>query len=143
MKSDYLVVHKSVVPENFLAVIETRNLIDSGKYSISEACKKMNISRGTYYKYKDYVFLASSEIGKKAIISFLLDDEKGILSNLLNTIANLGGNILAINQEMPINHTAYVTITVDVIELKDSVDTLLHTLENLKGVRSVKLIAME
>lgn len=143
MKNDYLVVHKSVVPDNFLAVIETRKLIESGKYSISEACKKMNISRGTFYKYKDYVFLASNELGKKAILSFGLEDEKGILSNLLNTIANEGGNILAINQEMPINHMAYVIITVDIIELSSSVDNLLETIANLKGVKSAKLIAME
>ena len=34
MKSDFLVVHKSIVPENFVAVIETRKLIEFKKINI-------------------------------------------------------------------------------------------------------------
>lgn len=143
MKSDFLVVHKSIVPENFVAVIETRKLIEFKKINISEACKMMGISRGTYYKYKDYVFSPSSDFGKKAIMSFFLDNQKGVLSNLLNYIANSNGNILAINQEMPINDMAYVTITIDVIEMQDFINEFIEKVKKLKGIKSVKLLAIE
>lgn len=143
IKNDFLVVHKSIVPENFLLVIETRKLIESGKLSIVDACKQMNISRGTYYKYKDYVFMPSNDFGKKAIISFFLEDQKGILSNVINLIANEGGNILTINQDMPINNVAYVTLTIDVIELHEYIDIFLEKIKKLKGVRNVRLIAIE
>ena len=68
MKSDFLIVHKKVLPENFTAVIEVRDLIQNSNLSVSEACKKVGISRCTFYKYKDYVFTPQQELGKKAII---------------------------------------------------------------------------
>lgn len=143
MKNDFLIVHKSIVPENFIAVIEARKLIESSEYSISEACKKTGISRGTYYKYKDYVFYPSIEFGKKAIISFFLENSKGILSNILNLIAQEGGNVFTINQDMPINNVAYVTITVDVIDMNESLNVVMEKLKKLNGVKNVKLVAIE
>lgn len=143
MIKDFLIVHKSVIPENIALVIETRKLIEDKKLSISDACIEKGISRGTYYKYKDYVFLPSQEFGKKAIFSFLLDNKKGILSNLLNYIASKNGNILSINQEMPIHGTAYVTITIDVIEMLNGLEDFIEEVKTLNGVKNAKLIAIE
>ena len=55
MKSnEYLIVHKSILPEYFEQVIQARELINDKNFSVSDACKQLNISRSTYYKYKDY-----------------------------------------------------------------------------------------
>lgn len=143
MKSDFLVIHKSICPKNYMKVIEARKLIESEKMSISEACLQQGISRGTFYNYKDYIFLPSSELGKKAILSFVLDNQKGILSNVLNVIASQNGNILAINQEMPINDTAYVTITIDIIDMTQEIGESIRSLKKEKGVKNVQLIAIE
>lgn len=143
MKNDFLVVHKKICGENYEAVIEARKLIETKNISISEACDKVGISRGTYYKYKDYVFEPSKDLGKRAILSFVLYNKKGVLSNILNYIANKSGNILSINQEMPINNMAYVNISVDVLDMKMNVEDLLNELRDLNGVANVNLIAIE
>lgn len=143
MRNDFLIVHKSILPENFDQVIEARELIQNFGESVSDACRKVGISRSTFYKYKDYVFTPQKDFGKKAIIAMRLDNYKGVLSNVLNHIASHSCNILAINQEMPINNTAYVTVTMDVIDLKISYDDLLNSIKQLYGVKTVELIAIE
>ena len=143
MIKDYLIVHKNIVPKNVLLVIEAEKLINEEHYSVSDACKKVDISRGTFYKYKDLVFMPSHDFGKKAIFTFVLENTKGVLSNLLNYIASRGGNILSINQEFPINGIAYVTLTIDVIEAIDELNLFLDEVVKLNGVRSAKLLAIE
>lgn len=143
MIKDFLVVHKDIVPKNVLLVIDAQKLINEEHLSVSDACKKVDISRGTFYKYKDLVFMPSIEVGKKAIFSFVLENKKGVLSNLLNNIASHGGNILSINQEMPINGIAFVTITIDVIEATSELDQFISKITKLDGVRSAKLLTIE
>ncbi|MDD2493494.1 MAG: ACT domain-containing protein [Bacilli bacterium] len=143
MKDDFLIVHKCILPEYFDAVITARNLINDRNYSVSDACKEVGISRNTYYKYKDFVFIPSVSNGKRAIFAFRLDHKKGVLSNLLNFVAAGSGNILAINQEMPIHGNAYVTITVDCLDLEYTINDFIEKLKDLNGVSSVDLIALE
>lgn len=143
MASEYLIVNKKILPENVLLVVEANKLITEQKLSISDACKSVGISRGTYYKYHDSVFLPSEEFGKKAIFTFILEHNKGVLSNLLNFIASIDGNVLAITQEMPIHNSAFVTLTIDVIEMKCNFNTLLNDVLLIEGVKSARLIAVE
>ncbi|MCF0116236.1 MAG: hypothetical protein HUJ56_12875, partial [Erysipelotrichaceae bacterium] len=64
MSSDYLIIHKSVLPDYFLKVIEVKKALEERKYAnISDAVKAVGISRSTYYKYKDYVFVADGTTG--------------------------------------------------------------------------------
>lgn len=142
MNDDYLIVHKSVLPENYEKVIKARELINEN-ITISEACKEVGLSRSTYYKYKDYIYRPSSNYGKKAIMSLKLIDEKGVLSNILNFVAENKGNILAINQEMPIHNIAFVTITLDVIDMDISLSQLLEKLKAIKEVMDAILVAVE
>ena len=86
MKGKYLIVDKAILPDYFEKVIEARTLLRDGKFqNVSEAVKEVGISRSTYYKYKDFVFSPSdSNIGRKALISIMLEDKKGALSEILN-----------------------------------------------------------
>lgn len=143
MKNDYLIISKSILPDYYEDVIEARHLINDLKYSVSEACKKMEISRNTYYKYKDCIFIPDDNLGKKAIFAFRLSDNTGILSNVLNFIANIKGNILAINQDMPIHGFAYVTITIDCVNFIDSIEMFIEEIKKINGVKTVELIALE
>ncbi|MFZ7132686.1 MAG: ACT domain-containing protein [Eubacteriales bacterium] len=144
MLSKYLIVSKEILPDYYDKVIEARNLIDSGKAKgVSEAVKKVGISRSTYYKYKDYVFAPSGNVGRKATLSLMLEHHQGILSNLLNVIAEKRGNILTINQDIPINNIAIITITLDVLNLNIPVEELIETISITSGVASIKLIAIE
>ena len=57
MLSNYLIVHKSILPEYYEKVLECRRLMESGKVrEVSQAVRQIGISRSTYYKYKDYIF---------------------------------------------------------------------------------------
>lgn len=145
MISKYLIISKEILPDYFDKVIEAKKLIDNNQVKgVSEAVKKVGISRSTYYKYKDYVFVPSDQLGgRKATLSLVLEHHKGVLSTILNIIADENGNILTISQDIPINNKAIVSITLDILELSISLQQLLETLTKLKGVASAKLIAIE
>ena len=73
MLKGYLIVEKSALPDYFLKVVETRQLLESGECAqVSEAVKQTGISRSTYYKYKDRILEPSElTVGRKAVLSML------------------------------------------------------------------------
>ena len=85
MLSNYLIVHKSILPEYYEKVLACRRLMESGKFKeVSQAVKQVGISRSTYYKYKDYIFEPSDlNSSRKAVFSMMLDHAPGVLSALL------------------------------------------------------------
>ena len=57
-KMQYYVLKEKAVPEVLLKVVEAKRLIDSGKIaSVQEATESVGISRSSFYKYKDDIFL--------------------------------------------------------------------------------------
>ncbi|MED7644785.1 UNVERIFIED_CONTAM: hypothetical protein DVV45_15995, partial [Lactiplantibacillus plantarum] len=88
MKQFYI-VDSSMLPEVVGKVIAARALLQNGEVKqVSEAVKQVGISRGTYYKYKDYVFLPDPEMAsRKAVISLMLHHDRGILSEVLTTMS--------------------------------------------------------
>lgn len=141
----FFIVEKSVLPDVFLKVMEVKKLLDTKKEkTVQEAVSKVGISRSAFYKYRDtvYPFYENSR-GKTVTIGMNLEDNSGILSNLLNLIAFHGANILTINQMIPINCVAYVTITIETNLMKKDLSELITDLENLEGVESLKIIARE
>ena len=53
MNTDYLIVHKKILPEYLEKVIYARNLLERHEVpTVTEAVQKAGISRNTYYKYK-------------------------------------------------------------------------------------------
>lgn len=145
MLKKYLIVSKKILPDVYEKVIEARNLINDGNVKgISEAVKKVGISRSTYYKYKDYVFSPSeNSIGRKAVITMMLRHEKGVLSNVLNYISTAKANILTINQSIPINGKASVSVSLDISDIEQSIDDVILEMKKIKGVSSVKLLSIE
>ncbi|MDD4780061.1 MAG: ACT domain-containing protein [Tissierellia bacterium] len=145
MLKKYLIVSKKILPDVYEKVIEARNLINNGNVKgISEAVKKVGISRSTYYKYKDYVFSPSeNSIGRKAVITMMLRHEKGVLSSVLNYLSNVNANILTINQSIPINGKASVSVSLDISDITQSIDDIILELKKVKGVISIKLISIE
>lgn len=144
MIAKYLIIDKKVLPDYFEKVVEAKNLVDDG-YDVSKAVKEVGISRSTYYKYKDYVFVPQDDSlhGKKAIISLLLKNEKGNLSEVLNDLLILNVNVLSITQSPIINNKASIEITIDMSDMLESIEQLLHRLSDMDGVVNVRLIAVE
>lgn len=145
MLENYLIVHKSVLPDFYEKVVETRRLIEEGKVSdISTAVKVTGISRSTYYKYKDYILEPSDmNDGRKAVLSMMLTDETGILSSLLSKVSEAGCSVLTITQSLPIHKRAEVTISLDISRLTGTLDDFLSYLGATPGVEQPKLLAIE
>ncbi|MBF8983447.1 ACT domain-containing protein [Lutibacter sp. B2] len=145
MDKTFLVVHKKILPDIFEKVLETKKLLRIGKArGITEATQMTGISRSTFYKYKDFISTPSEMGGgQKATITLLLDHTPGILSKLLNVMANISLNILTINQDIPINGIAHVSITLDRARCDFHMDKILETIEEIEGISKVELIGME
>ena len=116
-KSNYFVLRAKAVPEVLLKVVEAKRLLDSGKLeSVQEATDAVGISRSSFYKYKDDIFPFHEEARGKTITFIIqMDDEPGILSVVLQTIARFHGNILTIHQSIPINGIASLTLSVEIL----------------------------
>lgn len=141
--SEYFIVHKSLLPEYFEQVIMVRELTSDKNISVSEACKKFNISRSTYYKYKDYIFRPAKNSGTKAFFRIKTIDEKGILSSILQTLYSASGNVISINQDTPIDGSAFISFAIDSSELMISLSELKTNIEKISGVKSVDIVGVE
>lgn len=142
-RNDFLIVHKSVLPRIYNDVITARDMIEYQGVNVSEACKLLKMSRSTYYKYKDLVFMPTSDFGKKMMIAIKMVNVKGTLSNVLQAIANLSGNILSIHQNSTISAYAYATIMIDVIDMSLDFDDFIEKIKQITNVIDVELLAVE
>ena len=145
MKSDFLIVHKKILPDYLDKVIEARKLLENKECStVKEAVKQVGISRNTYYKYKDYVYETSdNKTNRHAVISLILKNENGSLASVIHVLTNLGTSILTISQAIPIHEKANVLLSLDITSLSCSIDEMLSSLKEISSVRSVHLDAME
>lgn len=141
----FLIIDTTILPDIFEKVLETKELLRTGKArGVTEATQMTGISRSTFYKYKDYVSAPSEgSRGQKVTITLLLNHAPGNLSQILSIMAECNVNILTINQDIPINGIANVSITFDISEATVSVDEILEKLNHLEGTSRVELIAME
>ena len=145
MLENYLIVHKSILPEYFETVLRAKHLLEEGKAkNVMQATKMVGISRSTYYKYKDYILepIRISD-GRKAVISMLLSHETGILSHVLSKISEAGASILTITQSLPVHGYASVTITLDISGMPSTITGLLKDIDNCQGVENTKMIAID
>lgn len=144
MNSDFLIVNKKILPHYYEKVVQARKLLNSQKCkSVSEATKKVGISRNTYYKYKDFIFEPTKLTGQRFTISLKLDDKPGLLSKILTEIDNQSANIVTIHQDIPINDNAIVGITLNAQNMKLSIKDLIDILLKIDGVNDINLLNLE
>ncbi|MBN1068733.1 ACT domain-containing protein [Clostridium botulinum] len=145
MKGNYLVIDKRVLPDVYEKVVFAQKLLKDGKVKeITEATKIAGISRSVYYKYKDYIFdFAETSQGKKVTFNLIVKDQTGVLSGIINYISEQGGNILTINQGIPINGVANISVTIDMSTLIGDIKTLLNGLSDIQYVEKIEFVAME
>lgn len=143
--SEYYVVKRKAVPDVLLSVVEAKRLLETHKVTtIQEAVEIVGISRSSFYKYKDDIMeFHDNSQGTTITISAQVDDEPGVLSDLLKIIAEHGANILTIHQSIPINGIAALSISIQILESTIDVSQMIEEMEGHKGVHLVKLIAKE
>ena len=141
-KKKYYVVRERAVPEVLLKVVEAKKLLDSGKVStVQDAAEQTDISRSSFYKYKDDIFPFHEETKGKTITFIIqMDDEPGLLSVVLQTIARFHGNILTIHQSIPINGVATLTLSVDILPGEGDAEGMVDTIEHSEGIHYLKMI---
>ena len=145
MLDNYLIIHKSILPEYYEKVLQARRLMESGKVKeVSQAVRQVGISRSTYYKYKDYIIEPSDMAGdRKAVLSMMLVHEPGVLSALLAKVSEAGGSVLTIAQSPPIHGQASVTISLAIGSMTGPLAALIEELKNTAGVENLRLLAVE
>lgn len=143
-ESKYYVVRKKALPEVLLKVAEVNRLIETKNVSIADATEQIGISRSSYYKYKDDIFPFRDNVKGKTITFVLsMDDEPGLLSVVLNKIAQFKANILTIHQTIPVNGIASLTLSVDILPTTGDSAIMLEEIETLEGVRYLKILSRE
>lgn len=144
-KSKYFVVKKKAVPEVLLKVVEAKKLLESERaLTVQDATDRVGISRSSFYKYKDDIFpFYDNTKGKTVTFVVQMDDEQGLLSDLLHVVAVYRANILTIHQSIPVNGVATLTLSVEIRENTGNVSGMIEELENLNGIHYVKILARE
>lgn len=141
----YFVVKQKAIPEVLLKVVEAKRLLESEKVlTIQEAVDAVGISRSSFYKYKDDIFpFHDNSQGTTITLTFQMDDEPGILSDVLKIIAEYRANILTIHQSIPINGIASLTLSIQVLQTTGDIFRMIEQLEGQTSVHHVKILAKE
>ena len=142
-KTKYYLLKQKAVPEVLLKVAEAKKLIASEKaMTIQEATDQLGISRSSFYKYKDAVRPFNDMLnGRIVTFQIMMKDEPGVLSAVLNIFARTGGNILTINQGIPVSGCAAVTIGAETSGLEEPVEDLMNRVAAQEGVIRCEILA--
>lgn len=141
----FLVVSESVLPEVFSKVLEVKRLLaNREEKSSAAACKRIGISRSAYYKYRGCVFSYEEKLMQRVITLYAsLKDKPGVLSNLLAAIHSMDANILTLNQSIPIDGVASVTVSIKLGENSGEPNSIKAALASLNGVIEVRILSGE
>ena len=139
----YYIVEASALPEVFLKVAEAKRLLQTGEAStVNDATRLTGISRSAFYKYRDSVLpFQSMMTGRIITFQFMLQDQKGLLSSLLQIFADHKANIQTINSIVPTNGCALVTISAETIDLDITLEDLLRMAGQLPGIIKAEVLA--
>ena len=139
----YYIVAADALPEIFIKEAEAKRMMQPGEVdTVGAATKLAGISRSAFYKYKDSV-QPFNDMKSEHIITFyaMLKDTSGVLSRVLSVFATSGANILTINQSIPTNGCAAVTISAETSDMAESLEQLLSDVGGLEGVVKFEILA--
>ena len=128
-----------------MKVVEAKRLLESGKLpTIQDAVDAVGISRSSFTNIRMIFFRSTTVPREKSVtLSMQIEDEPGLLSDVLQVIAQFGANILTIHQSIPINGVAALSISVQVLQTTKDISEMLDAMEKRTGVHSVKILAKE
>ena len=137
----YLLVDTKVLPDVFLRVVQAKRLLAMGRAdSLSQAAKMAGISRSAFYKYKDKVYpYESNSLTRVLTLTVTLVDEPGILSSLITGLSQIGANIITINQNIPVDGVAPVSVSLRIDRERGDEDVVGHV-RQIAGVVSVRTV---
>jgi len=138
----YYLVREDILPEAIRKTAWVKEMLANGSAeSIKQAVEMADLARSTFYKYKDGVYPFFDGKAMQVVnLSLHLKDRPGILSGVLNSIAGAGINILTINQSLPLQGMANVTLSLDMEKVELSPEELIEQLYSLDGVIRVEVV---
>ena len=139
----YYIVAANALPEVFIKVAEAKRMMQTGEAdTVGDATRKAGISRSAFYKYKDSV-QPFNDMKAEHIITFygMLKDNTGVLSRMLGIFASSGANILTINQSIPTNGCAAVTISAETSGMEQTLESLIASVSGEEGVIRFEIMA--
>ena len=142
-KNKYYLVDAEALPEVFVKVTEAKELLETGvALTVAEAVERVDLSRSAFYKYKDSI-RPFRDMKRDTIVTFsaILYDKPGVLASLLAIFTESGANILTINQAIPTDGAALVTISITTENMTADTDGLMETLRSAPGVITVEIMA--
>lgn len=141
----FYLVREDILPGAIKKTIRVKNILKHHEAkTINEAVKMVDLSRSAYYKYKDYVFPFQDVTREKIVtLSLIVYDRPGELVQILDTVAINNGSIVTINQGIPLQGIADVSLSVETKKMTISVEQLMKILQNLPGVNKVSIIGQE
>lgn len=144
-KSKYYVVRDKALPEVLQKVAEAKQLLDKNRsMTVQEATERLGLSRSSFYKYKDDIFpFHDNAKGKTITFMIQMDDETGLLSDVLHIVADYHANILTIHQSIPINGIASLTLSVEILATTGDISAMMQDIEIQCGVQYIKILARE
>ena len=141
-KDKFYLVQEDILPEAIKKTIKVKEILKLGEAkSINEAVERMDLSRSAYYKYKDYVFpFYEIAQGKIVSITVSMSNDPGMLSGILRAIAESNGSILTINQDIPLQGIANVTIAFETKDLSTTLEECLDNIRSIRGILKVEIL---
>ncbi|MBQ3974115.1 MAG: ACT domain-containing protein [Lachnospiraceae bacterium] len=139
--SELYIVRKKAVPEILRKVVEVNKILASGRArTVNEAVDRVGISRSSYYKFKDDIEEFHDSLAGTTVTLFIeINDETGLLSEVLRVFADCRANILTIHQSIPLNGVAGITVSIQISPSTERVETIIARLGDTDGVKQVRI----
>ena len=142
-KTKFYIVSADALPEIFIKVAEAKRMMQTGEAdTVGAATRQVGISRSAFYKYKDAVQpFNNMKAGRIITFYTMLKDNPGVLSNVLSIFAGSGANILTINQSIPTNGCAAVTVSAETSDMEQTLEELMALITSVDGVVKFDILA--
>lgn len=144
-QAKHYIITREALPEVFLKVVQAKKMIEKETaMTVQDAVDAVGISRSSFYKYKDAVFpFYETARGSVITLAIRLNDEPGLLSRMLDVVADYHANVLTIHQSIPINGVADVTISIEVLPSTGDLQNMLSIIGSYTGIQKIKILARE
>ncbi|SMB94480.1 chorismate mutase [Desulfonispora thiosulfatigenes DSM 11270] len=141
-KKKFYIVSKEILPEAIIKTAKVKEVLAQKKAeTVNEAVLMVGLSRSAFYKYRDGVF-PFYEASKERIVTIMviMNHTSGVLSTCLNVIAETKGSVLTINQGIPLQDVAYVSISIETAGMDINIEELIDALNNISGIKKVEIV---
>ena len=141
-ESEFFLVKLEVLSDVIKKTIKVNDALKRGEaLTIQDAIEEYDITRDSYYKYRDSVLPFYEATDNKILnLAFSIEHQAGVLANIVMTISRNMGDIITINQGLPINGIASLNVSVDTSIMNIDTTILIAKLKHIKGVRNMEIL---